>query len=116
MDHECPQCQSLHIKSLHYGRKIGGVIGLIAGIASGVVAVFSGDTVEDIFSMVASRTGVQIGSISAALLAAIREGTAGCVLGVMLGDMIDNEMLNNHKCLSCGCRFSMEKSERNEQY
>ena len=107
MDFECPQCQSLNIKSLHYGRKIGGAIGMIAGIVCGILSVCGKAKVKIIFG------------ISAALLEAIREGTAGCTIGIMLGDIVDNVMLDNYKCLSCGHYFSNnrnENNERNEQY
>lgn len=41
MSTQCPLCQSTHISSKNYGRKIGGTVGTTAGTVGGVTTALS---------------------------------------------------------------------------
>jgi len=41
MHYTCPKCQSDQIAAHDYAKKVGGVIGILVGIASGIAGTFA---------------------------------------------------------------------------
>lgn len=104
---KCPRCRSSQIKALNYGRKMGGIIGAITGVASGVVSSFADTTTHRLLGIYIRMPPTD--TLVNALLRGLQAGVTGCSIGVTLGNMIDTEILSNHKCLSCKHRFTINK-------
>jgi hypothetical protein len=47
-----------------------------------------------------------IGGTAGAIIGALFGGTLGCAAGATLGKAVDDNILDNHTCLSCGKSFS----------
>lgn len=105
---KCPHCKSSSIRTLNYGRKLGGTIGTIAGAASNVTALIGGAKTGLFLGAIVG--GLQTGSLANAFIRALQGGIAGCAIGITLGNMIDNDILSNHQYLSCKHRFSIHKT------
>lgn len=89
MQSTCPNCQSSNIATLNKARKIGGAVGAAIGAING------------------AKAGAQNGMVSAiatATIGAISGGIAGCIAGSTL----DDEILDNFQCLSCGHTFNRQ--------
>jgi uncharacterized membrane protein len=54
--------------------------------------------------------GAIIGGVSGALLGAVSGGVAGAAVGTKLGDVIDNDLLDNFECTSCDFAFSINRN------
>ncbi len=100
----CPKCQSHHVEPRNLGRKTGSAVGVLAGAAMAV----SGAAV--VGTIAAGPAGVVIGPVAAALLRALAGGTAGCAIGAALGEVVDESILDNHRCLRCGHRFGIQRT------
>lgn len=96
----CPHCASTRTRPLQWGRRLGGVVGSVAGAAGGVVAGCVG----------APRLPTQplqwVSLVSSAVIGGIAAGAAGCRSGASLGDLLDDRILPNHRCLDCAKRFN----------
>lgn len=89
----CPNCQSGRVQNVNAGRKVIGIIGAAIGAVSG------------------AKAGVEHGLIrvvSGALLGAFSGAITGCVAGATLGNILDEETLDNFECLSCNHTFSKQ--------
>ena len=104
MEPICPKCQSHHIEPRNLGRKTGSAVGVLAGAAMAV----SGAAV--VGTIAAGPAGAVIGPVAAALLRALAGGTAGCAVGAALGEVVDESILDNHRCLRCGHRFGIQRT------
>lgn len=104
---KCPRCRSSQIKTLNYGRKIGGFIGAITGVASGVISSLGDTKSNRLLGMYIRMPPTD--TLVNALLRGLQAGIAGCSIGLTLGNMIDSEILSNYKCLSCKHRFTINK-------
>ena len=88
----CPRCNSPFVMSHNVARKLGGLVGAVAGTISGL----NGN----------AHKGDFLSSLAGNLIAALLGATAGCSAGTVLGAAIDDNILNNYECLKCGHRFS----------
>lgn len=93
----CPKCQSTHIESRNLGRKAGSALGVFVGFA-GTVAIVG--------AMESLPGGANIRRFATVLMKAMVGGTSGCAVGAALGEVIDENVLTNHRCLHCGHCFS----------
>jgi hypothetical protein len=102
----CPQCQSGSVLSRDLARRTGGVLGAAAGGIAGATGAITGAELGGAFGLVAGPPGMVLGSIAGALLGAFVTGTTGCIAGARLGELIDENILNNYQCQECGYQFS----------
>jgi hypothetical protein len=96
----CSHCASTRTRPLQWGRRLGGFVGSVAGAAGGAVAGCLG----------APRLSTQplqwVSLVSSAVIGGIAAGAAGCRSGASLGDLLDDRILPNHRCLDCAKRFN----------
>jgi len=102
----CPRCGSPEIVSRNFARKICSVIGTFAGAAHSVAESLARPQRIPTLSSVTGPFDVPIGGFSGAVMKALLGGAAGCAAGAMVGSAIDDNILNNYKCESCGHTFS----------
>lgn len=101
---QCPRCLSIHISTNHYGRKVVGTLGTAAGATSGYMAASAGARLG---SDLGSTTG-PTGKIAGAILGALIGGISGATAGTALGNVLDDNVLDKYRCLSCDFHFSAE--------
>ena len=99
----CPRCQSERIETRSYGKKIGGALGALAGLGSGVALVLSG---ADIRNAGGSEANPPDDGLAGCVLAVLKSGSAGCTAGADLGDVVDEHVLDRYRCIECGHAFS----------
>jgi hypothetical protein len=92
---KCPRCGSAGIVTRNYASKAGGVLGIVAGAAAAL---------ND------SDNSPPPGNIGGAILVALIGGAAGCTTGAVMGRAIDEAVLDNNECVSCGQAFSSSSS------
>lgn len=96
----CPHCASTRTRPLQWGRRLGGVMGSVAGAAGGAVA---GCLTAP---RLPSRPLQWVSLISSAVIGGLAAGSAGCRSGASLGDLLDDCILPNRRCLDCAKRFN----------
>ncbi|MCW3481625.1 hypothetical protein OL229_18975 [Neisseriaceae bacterium JH1-16] len=105
----CPHCLSPQVVTRNHARKVGGTIGAIAGAASGFSAAMKGarigGTLGGRIGLIAGPSGAALGSVAGAILGGLLGGTTGCSAGAALGELIDDKVLHNYRCLDCGHTF-----------
>jgi hypothetical protein len=109
----CPRCKSSKIITLDHGRKIGGMVGAVAGAARGTSATLGGAKTGDALSTVAGPSGVILGSLAGIVMDALICGAAGCTTGAIAGEAIDENLLNNYQCQACGFTFGKQSLSEN---
>ena len=110
MNEQCPKCLSERIGKNNYGKKAAGVVGAAAGVYGGYASAIAG-----------ARTGAMVGAM-AGPVTATRGGVLGDLLGgatcvaagIILGDVLDEQVLDNFRCLECGHSFSKESEPEDE--
>lgn len=111
----CPHCRSPEVVSRNHGRKVGGTIGAIAGAASGFSAALKGarigGTLGGRIGLIAGPSGAALGSVAGAIIGGLLGGTTGCSAGAALGELIDDKVLHNYRCLDCGHTFGEASTE-----
>lgn len=90
---ECPRCHSLHIKMLNYGRIIGGMIGTMGSL------LFCLQTSTPRHLLIAAPVE--------ALPVLLRHMAIGYAVGAAVGAVIDTEIFDGCKCLTCGHSFGL---------
>ncbi len=104
----CPNCHQEDTRPRNLARKMGGVLGAVAGAACGVYGILGTDRIgmndvrfphegEDFFADPIA--------IAAATLRAIAGATAGALLGLRLGEIVDAHLRESHCCKHCGHPF-----------
>ena len=85
-------------------------LGTLAGAAAGTARIAGAAKLGAEFGatlgFVAGPGGASIGAIAGAVLGSMVGAAAGCAVGAALGNAIDANVLDNHRCLACGCGFS----------
>ena len=99
----CPRCSSARIHKPRWGRKVAGLIGLMAGAVSGLVSALGG--LPGQVALAVSMRWHWLGLAAAVALAMLAAAGVGCGIGAALGDSVDSYLLNPHECLSCGFSF-----------
>lgn len=100
----CPRCQSERVETRGYGKKIGGAMGAIAGIGSGIALVLSGADLGAVTS-----AGTKTDGLARGVLAVLKSGSAGCVAGAAFGNVIDEDVLDKYRCVECGHAFNQRR-------
>lgn len=113
---QCPKCQSVHIKAKHYARKAGGTIGAVAGVAGGLSTVSAAARTGASAGLIFGPFGATIGGVSGAILAGLAGGAAGGSAGLLLGELVDNKILNNLQCIACHHSFSVDSKGVPQHY
>jgi len=111
---ECPRCQSTRIGSNNYGKKTAGVVGAGAGAVSGVSAASTGALYGSAVGLVGGPVGVTLGRVTGAIIGGLVGGTTGASAGVALGSVLDEQVLDNYRCLDCDYCFRSAPSEDSE--
>ncbi|WP_367189819.1 hypothetical protein [Burkholderia sp. Ed8] len=104
----CPQCGSTRIDALNVGRKAGSTLGSVAGATSGVAMALSGAEAGAAVGAVGGPLGVVFGGLTGALIAGLLGSTAGSIAGSAVGGVLDDSLLDNYRCLSCGHTFGAQ--------
>lgn len=102
MEHICPHCQSTRITSLDRGRKTCSAIGSIAGASIAIHNIRLGVSLGRFLG----PPGIVVGGVSGLVFAGLSGAILGGSTGARLGSMLDNNVLNNHRCLDCKKSFS----------
>jgi len=104
----CPRCGSAKISVRNYARKAGSVIGTVAGATGSVAASRTGAALGAIVGPARSV----VGRVAGAVIDALCGGAAGCNTGAVLGNAIDDNVLDNFDCVSCGHRFGKRRQDK----
>lgn len=106
--HSCPHCGSTRVDALNVGRRAGSTIGSVAGATSGIAMALSGAEAGAVAGAVGGPLGVVFGGLTGAVIAGLLGGAAGSVAGSAVGGAIDESLLDNYRCLSCGHTFGAQ--------
>lgn len=101
----CPKCGSTAVQSRNFARKAGGALGACLGTWG---AAARGARAGALVGLRMVTPISPLSGVAAAVLGAFAGGMAGCIAGAQLGHAIDEVVLDNYRCLSCGHRFSAE--------
>lgn len=107
----CPHCRSTHVETLGYGRRIGGTVGTVAGAASGAAGAMGGAEMGVVVGLLAGPLGAILGGIAGALMGGLAGAAVGGVAGSQLGGVVDENILDNYRCYSCGHSFGEQDIE-----
>lgn len=102
----CPRCGSNYVERRNQARKAGSAIGAVAGATSGVAMTLSGAEVGATVRLMAGPIGSVFGGLAGAILAGLAASAAGCAAGAAVGEVIDKNVLDNHRCSACGHTFN----------
>lgn len=108
----CPKCQSSQVVTRHDARKVMGTVGAVAGTVGGVASTVRGAQVGMQVSAIAGPAAQFIGGLCGAVIGGFVGGAAGCQTGALVGDYVDQNLLDNQQCLSCGYQFSLTQSSQ----
>lgn len=106
----CPNCGSEHIRIKNIAKKTGGAIGAVAGGASGIAGAMSGARLGLLVGAAAGPVGAFAGSLAGAALGGIFGAAVGCEVGVTVGGMVDDHLLENYICITCGHSFGRNEA------
>ena len=102
MSVECPNCGSNSVDVLNTFRKTGTALGAASGVATGLGAATQSARLAAL-----AISGGPVAMIGTAVISAITLGISGAVLGSECGQVLDENMTNNYRCLNCDHRFSL---------
>lgn len=101
----CPHCDSTRIDTLDVGRRAGGTIGSVAGATGGFAMALSGAEAGAAVGAIGGPVGSIFGGLAGAVIAGLLGSAAGCAAGSAVGAAIDDNLLPNYRCRSCGHVF-----------
>lgn len=104
----CPQCDSPHVDVLNVGRKAGSTLGSVAGATSGVAMALSGAEAGAAVGAIGGPLGAVFGGLTGAVIAGLIGSAAGSVAGSAVGGVLDDSLLDNYRCVSCGHTFGAQ--------
>lgn len=102
MKNTCPHCNSNRIVPRNHGRKACSTLGTFAGAHLAVRSIRMGTMVGRFFG----PPGILLGGTAGLVIAGISGAMIGGSTGARLGTMLDNNILNNYRCLNCKKSFS----------
>jgi hypothetical protein len=108
-DASCPACGSRKVAQRNWAKKLFGVLGTAAGATGGFAGTVRGAQIGMTAGAAAGPAGATAGGLAGAVLGGIAGSAIGCELGSSVGKKIDQHMLDNLVCTSCGNSFP-EKS------
>ncbi|MDN8060569.1 hypothetical protein [Burkholderia gladioli] len=103
--HSCPQCGSTHLETRNVGRKTGGTIGSVAGATSGFAMALSGAEAGAAVGAIGGPVGAVFGGLAGAVVAGLLGSAAGSIAGSTVGGVLDDNVFDNYRCLTCGHSF-----------
>ncbi|WP_260428373.1 hypothetical protein [Burkholderia sp. Bp9031] len=103
--HGCPHCCSTHIETRNVGRKTGGTIGSVAGATSGFAMALSGAEAGAAVGAIGGPVGAVFGGLAGAVVAGLLGSAAGSAAGTAVGAVLDDNVFDNYRCLTCGHGF-----------
>lgn len=106
--HYCPQCGSTRVDVLNVGRKAGSTLGSVAGATSGVAMALSGAEAGAAVGAIGGPLGAVFGGLTGAVIAGLLGSAAGSIAGSTVGGVLDDSLLDNYRCLSCGHTFGAQ--------
>lgn len=101
----CPRCNSRHVDTLNIGRRAGGTLGSVAGATGGVAMALSGAEAGAVVGAIGGPVGSIFGGLAGAVIAGLIGSAAGNAAGSVVGGALDDNVLDNYRCLSCGHTF-----------
>lgn len=101
----CPHCSSSQIDTLDIGRKAGSTLGSVAGATGGMAMALSGAEAGAVMGAVGGPIGSIFGGLAGAVIAGLVGSAAGCAAGSAVGSALDENVLDNYRCRSCGHVF-----------
>ncbi|BBA42627.1 MULTISPECIES: hypothetical protein [Burkholderia] len=101
----CPHCSSTRIDTLNIGRRAGSMLGSAAGATSGVAMALSGAEAGAAVGAIGGPIGAVFGGLAGAVIAGLLGSAAGSIVGSAVGGVLDDNVFDNHRCLSCGHTF-----------
>ncbi|MES2363296.1 MAG: hypothetical protein V4646_16105 [Pseudomonadota bacterium] len=104
----CPNCHQEDTRPRNLARKIGGVLGAVAGAACGVYGILGTDRIGmgDVrFPHEWEEFRADPIAIAAATLRGLLGATTGALVGIRLGEIVDAHLLENQACRHCGHPF-----------
>jgi DNA-directed RNA polymerase subunit RPC12/RpoP len=104
----CPRCNSAHVDTLNVARIAGSTIGSVAGATGGFAMAISGAEAGAAVGAIGGPLGALFGGLTGAVLAGLPGSAAGNAAGSAVGAAIDENMLDNYRCLSCGHTFGAQ--------
>lgn len=107
----CPSCESTHITTRDIAKHTGGAVGLVGGALQGVSGAMAGARLGGAVGVIAGPPGMALGSIAGAILGGLVGGAAGGITGAKIGQVVDERLLNNYRCLVCDHCFSQDDSD-----
>jgi hypothetical protein len=109
----CPRCKSPRIITLDQGRKIGGAVGAVAGATGSTLVTWGGAKTGAALGMIAGPPGAILGGLAGMVIGALVGGAAGCTTGAIAGETIDENLLSNYQCQTCGFTFGKQSLPQN---
>lgn len=103
----CPKCQSPRLESRDLGRNTGCAVGALAGAASGAASALRGARLGAAFGAFAGPAGSVLGGLAGAALGGLVGGAIGCEVGSKIGEAVDQNCLDNLRCLDCHHTFGV---------
>lgn len=110
----CPKCQSSQVVTRHDARKVMGTVGAVAGTVGGIASTVRGAQAGMQVSAIAGSAAQFIGGLCGAVIGGFVGGAAGCQTGALVGDYVDQNLLDNQQCLSCGYHFSLAQAAQTD--
>jgi hypothetical protein len=107
----CPKCDSRRIDTRHYGRRTGSTIGALAGAVGVAASIYRGAELGAMAGTLTGPVGTVIGTVTGAIIGGLLGGATGGAVGAKLGEVIDINILENHRCLDCGFTFCSSNTE-----
>ena len=89
-----------------YRKRAGTVVGAGAGAAAGWGGAAAGAKAGAAIGAFAGPIGAVAGGIFGSITGALLGGTAGGVIGSKAGEVVDENVLDNYRCLKCDFEFS----------
>lgn len=105
-DASCPACGSRKVAQRNWAKKLFGVLGTAAGATGGFAGTIRGAQIGMAAGAAVGPAGATAGGLAGAVLGGIAGSAIGCELGSSVGKKIDQHMLDNLVCTSCGNSFS----------
>ena len=90
--HSCPECGLSHIQQRKTAQTVGQVVGAIGGVAVGML-------------LPTPVSRVPVPRLPQQAFQYVTFAKTGSIVGGQIGTVIDEYLLNNCECLSCGHQF-----------
>jgi DNA-directed RNA polymerase subunit RPC12/RpoP len=103
---QCPNCGSDRIETRDIAQRTGGTLGGLAGAAGGVAGALRGARAGFAIGMAAGPAGGTLGTVIGVVLGGLGGGALGTEVGAIFGRVVDDRVLNNCRCTTCGHTFS----------